>query len=114
MNIEELKVQVRLWAASEPLVNKAYIFGSRYRGSHHKNSDLDLAIEIIKMPNDSGPYATFSFEKTNLLASIAKRVPYLIDLQWYGGAIETPTIRKGILQSSELVFCNTLIATVDS
>ena len=104
MNMEELKIQVRLWAASEPLVNKAYIFGSRYRESHHKNSDFDVAIEIKKMPNDSCPYTTWSFEKTKLLASIAKLIPYRVDLQWYGGAIETPIIHKGILQSSELVF----------
>lgn len=37
-------VGLQSWAASETLVRKVYLFGSRIRGNHNAGSDLDIAI----------------------------------------------------------------------
>lgn len=40
------RATIATWAASEPLIVAAYVFGSRAKGSHHAASDLDIALEL--------------------------------------------------------------------
>jgi predicted nucleotidyltransferase len=44
MTVGQIAETVRLWAAGEPLVRRAYLFGSRARGDHQPDSDVDLAV----------------------------------------------------------------------
>jgi hypothetical protein len=68
---------------------------------------LDIAVEVRKLPGDSGPFATFSFEGDGLTVSIQSLLPIPVDLQWYGGPAETPTIHAGLERSSILIYkCN--------
>lgn len=108
MNIEELGVAVALWASNQPLIRKVYLFGSRVRGDHLNDSDLDVAVEIFKLPGDSGPLATWIGESHRLEASIAEIVPVVVDLEWYGGEAETPTIHKALERSSLVVYTSHL------
>lgn len=44
MTIDEIRCAVTLWAADEPLVRRVYLFGSRAKGTHRHDSDVDLAV----------------------------------------------------------------------
>jgi predicted nucleotidyltransferase len=59
MNIETMSAAVAKWASSEPLIRKAYLFGSRVRGAHKPDSDLDVAVEIFTLQGDSSPFTTW-------------------------------------------------------
>jgi len=104
MNIEEMAQAVSKWASTQPLVRKAYLFGSRVRGSHRSDSDLDVAIEIFALSGDSCSLATWMSESDRLEASIAGIVPVVVDLNWYGGEEETPVIHKGLAHSGLTVY----------
>jgi predicted nucleotidyltransferase len=95
---------VAQWAESQPLVIKAWIFGSRVRGTSRQDSDVDVAIEVAALPGDSGPLTTFMFAADDLRRSIQAMLPLKVDLQWYGGPVETPTIHAGLQQSSIVVY----------
>jgi predicted nucleotidyltransferase len=95
---------VASWAASEPLVKTAYLFGSRARGTHTSESDLDVAVELLPGSGDSGPLATWISEAERLGSSVASRVPVAVDLQWYGGDEETPKIHAGLVEGSIVVY----------
>ena len=45
-SLPSLAKLVAQWADERPAIEKAYIFGSRARGDHRPDSDLDLAIEF--------------------------------------------------------------------
>jgi predicted nucleotidyltransferase len=104
MEREEMAVLVASWAASEPLVRKAYIFGSRAQGDHKSESDLDVAVELQPQPGDSGPLVTWISEAEKLRSSLSSRITVTVDLQWYGGAEDTPTIHAGLLAGSVVVY----------
>lgn len=104
MNIDDMVAAVANWARSEPLVSKAYLFGSRVRGEHKPDSDLDVAIEIFTLDGDSAPFTTWTGEAGRLKASIAGIVPVIIDLDWYGGEVETPHIHRALERSSIVVY----------
>lgn len=104
MNVENMAAAVATWASTQPLVRKAYLFGSRVRGTHQPESDLDVAVELLTLPGDSNPFTTWIGEAQRLKASIAGIVPVNIDLNWYGGEVETPRIHKALEQSSFVVY----------
>ncbi|WP_057395813.1 nucleotidyltransferase family protein [Pseudomonas fluorescens] len=104
MNIEDMAAAVAKWASKQPLVRKAYLFGSRVRGTHKPNSDLDVAVEIFTLQGDSSPFTTWTCEAQRLKASIAGVVPVIIDLNWYGGPDETPSIHVGLETSSVVIY----------
>jgi len=104
VNIEDMRDAVANWASTQPLIRKAYLFGSRVRGTHRPNSDLDVAIEIFTMLGDENPLTTWTCEAQRLKASISGVVPVIIDLNWYGGAVETPCVHAGLQEGSIVVF----------
>jgi predicted nucleotidyltransferase len=104
MEIDEVRHIVATWAETEPLVQKVWLFGSRVRGTERPDSDIDIAIEIQKLPNDSCAWTTFVYEKERLKAAIQARLPMPVQLEWYGGPIETPTIHAGLQESSIVVY----------
>lgn len=104
MGIDKLSEMVVSWAASEPIVRKAYLFGSRVRGTNTCESDLDVAVELMPRQSDSGPLATWIAEQERLRSSISLWVPLVVDLQWYGGAAETPIIHAGLGAGSRVVY----------
>lgn len=104
MQLQQLIETVHRWALSEPLVRKAYLFGSRVKGTAHDESDLDIAIEVEKLRGDSGEYTSFVFESEKLCARLQKELPFPVDLQWYGGLRETPIIHAALAEASVLAF----------
>lgn len=104
MELSSIRTIVARWAASQSLVLKAWIFGSRVRGTSRSDSDVDIAIEVRTLPGDSGPLVTFMFEEDKLKRSLQAVLPLNVDLQWYGGPTETPVIHAGLQQSSVLVY----------
>ena len=52
MDIENMAAAVAKWASTQPLIRKAYLFGSRVRGTSNPDSDLDIAVEVFTLPGD--------------------------------------------------------------
>jgi predicted nucleotidyltransferase len=102
MDIEAMTVAVAKWASTQPLIQKAYLYGGRVRGTHQPDSDLDVAVELFTLPGDESLLATWIREAQQLKTSIAGVVPVIIDLDWYGGADQTPCVHAG-LQSGNIV-----------
>ncbi len=103
MDIETVKNIIAKWADSEPLVTKAYIFGSRARGDHGEDSDLDVAIEIEMRRGDENKLAIWIFEKQGLEDRLSRLIPFSLQLEHLNGN-ETPTVLSGVERGSILVY----------
>ena len=44
MTVEEIRAIVTEWAEDEKLIRRVYLIGSRAKGTHRSDSDVDLAI----------------------------------------------------------------------
>jgi predicted nucleotidyltransferase len=104
VNIEELSSSVARWAAAQPLVAKAHVFGSRVKGTDSPSSDLDVAVELYQQPGDETALATWICEAVGLRESLGRALPVPLDLQWYGGPQETPTIHAALLCAGRAVY----------
>ncbi|MDO3515185.1 nucleotidyltransferase domain-containing protein [Ralstonia pseudosolanacearum] len=104
MGINEIRNIVTAWAETQPLVLKVWLFGSRVRRTERPDSDIDIAVEVETRTGDSSAWTTFIFEADGLTASIQSLLPMKVQLEWYGGPVETPTIHAGLQASSMLVY----------
>lgn len=71
---------IRAWAAGEPLIEAAYVFGSRVKGTHADGSDLDVAV-IVAGADDGERLGNAIFEKTRWAAELQPRLPVKLHLQ---------------------------------
>jgi hypothetical protein len=82
---------------------RAYLFGSRFRGDHRAESDLDLALEFLTLPADGATglwidvHAPTEARLTELLG-----VP--VDLELYSGQAGTPTIHEALKRGSQRIW----------
>lgn len=94
---------LQLWAASKAVVRRVWIFGSRARGTHRPDSDLDVAIEHDALPGDSSPFTTWICEAEKWRAELAAHMSVPLDLQSYVHG-QTPVIQAGLDSGSQLIY----------
>jgi uncharacterized protein len=107
MLLIELRAKLAHWAATKPLVEHAWIFGSRARGQEQPGSDLDIAIELdlsaAQEVDESGGSATWMLETGTWETELAALFPYEIDLEQFMGD-KTPIISGALKRSSALAY----------
>ncbi|MBN3826033.1 nucleotidyltransferase domain-containing protein [Burkholderia sp. Ac-20384] len=86
------------------MIRKVWLFGSRVCGTERPDSDIDIAVEIERLAGDSCKWRVFVFERQRLNAAIEALLPMPVQLEWYGGPTETPTIEAGLRDNSILVY----------
>jgi predicted nucleotidyltransferase len=103
MDLDYIATVLARWAAQHPEVHRIYIFGSRARGDHRPDSDLDIAVELVENLDESGGLAAWMTElKPAWLPEVQALLPFKIDFQRYGST--TPTVAEGVTKSSRLVY----------
>lgn len=94
---------IRTWAASNPVIHRVWVFGSRVRGTERPDSDLDVAVEHGALPGDSGPFTTWISEAERWRKVLNASLSVPLDLQSYIRG-ESHTIQAGLDESSVLVY----------
>lgn len=108
MDLSAIEERLIEWARSEPIIERVHVFGSRVRGEHRPDSDIDVVVELdleaAPGADFSGGFATFSFQSERWNAQLAELLPMSVDLDFYAGAKHTPTLHAGLQRSSRLIY----------
>jgi hypothetical protein len=94
---------IQRWAARHAIIRRVWIFGSRARGTHRPDSDLDLAVEHDASPGDSNSFTTWICEADVWRSEFGPELSAPLDLQSYIAG-KSPTIQAGLDESSLLVY----------
>ena len=101
-SLENAMPVVAWWARQQRLVERVYFFGSRVRGDHRPDSDLDIAVQLI-YPEVDTALAHWTFELDAWASQLSAILPWELDLQLFAPD-GTPTIIAGVNRSSVLVY----------
>jgi predicted nucleotidyltransferase len=103
MPLDEMQVLLSIWAAETPLVKRLWLFGSRVRGEHREDSDVDVAIELdmtaVKGVDESAGMATWAFDTMTWKPELELLLSRVVDLQRYKAG-ETNIIQAGLRGST--------------
>jgi predicted nucleotidyltransferase len=103
--LDDITVRLKAWAPTKPNILKIYLYGSRVRGNHKKDSDLDIAIMITKNPNDTSELATWwGGLEEEFTQDIEIMTELKIDLELYSNEQITANIHEYLKNDSRLVY----------
>ncbi len=109
---DQLEDAIRIlvaWAASEPLIQRVFIYGSRVRGRSmtggpiRPDSDLDIAVEP-DAPADER-LGTYIVEAAGWESTLAKLLPWCPHLDFYGA--EAAVVCKAVAEAGGLIYTKT-------
>jgi uncharacterized protein len=107
VRLDQIVSVVATWAAKQPLVGRAWVFGSRARGEEKDESDIDIAVELdlasAQRVDESGGTATWMLKCGDWDSELASLFPVPVDLEQFMGA-KTPAIKAAIRGSSVLAY----------
>ena len=104
MGLDKILKEIAAWAETEEVIWRVYFFGSRLKGTHSLDSDLDIALEIVKGVGDTSFCAAFAFDKQDFISRIQPLSPFKIDLCLYAGSNETPDVCRYIEDASLVIY----------
>ncbi|WP_347261774.1 nucleotidyltransferase domain-containing protein [Rudaea sp.] len=85
---------LRAWAVSEESISRAYIFGSRCRGTHGAESDLDLAVDLVPSDRYETPMDYWFAVLPDLEKTLAPIIPWKLDVEVYASPELTPKMHR--------------------
>jgi predicted nucleotidyltransferase len=76
MDLPPIRAQVQAWAASKPRVRTVWLIGSRAKGTHGPDSDIDLAV-AYRPPPDSDAFMNEALDWEDELQAV---IPYRVHM----------------------------------
>ncbi len=86
--------QIVEWASAKPHIAEVFLFGSRVKGDHAADSDLDIALRIDGMGET--PLTVWMFEGREWAAELDAMLDVRVDLQMVdeGDTVVLPAVRE--------------------
>ncbi|MFA5181085.1 MAG: nucleotidyltransferase domain-containing protein [Syntrophales bacterium] len=100
MNVEKMNNIVIPWATGLNYRIRIYLFGSRLKGTHRPDSDIDLAIEFLNSWHDT-TLLWFDFHE-QWQNELSELIGFKVDLQLYD--LENDNIRAYIKEKSIIIY----------
>jgi len=96
--------KLALWASRNSYIKSVYIFGSRARKDFKIDSDLDIALEIFKLPNDDTTLTTWIGERRKWTLQLEAILPYKVDLNLLDFSEDSSNVLNGVKNDGKLVY----------
>ncbi len=90
----EIERVLREWALSKSFIIRLWVFGSRPRGDHREDSDLDVTVQIGRIGQFYGPAEVFHCHRDEWEAELQPLLPHKLHLLPFGHTDATRTVES--------------------
>lgn len=101
---DNLADSIARWAAEHLEVRRVWLFGSRAKGSHRPDSDVDIAIELEPVADSEETITQWIAHCDSWEAQLQRLSVQKIDLEWFDPDGSTPSIEAGLNEAKVLVY----------
>lgn len=101
---QDLITSLKTWAGRHTEITRVIVYGSRARGDHHPDSDLDVAVEIEESKWEESPFTIWITSAAEWQRELAPLLAWTLDLQWHDRGGETPTVSAKIQRGHFVVY----------
>lgn len=102
--LEADRVAIVEWAERHSEIKRVYLYGSRARGDHRVDSDIDLAIEVSAQLGDSDSFTTWMYWKQDYDEAPDLHLSVEVQLEWYEEGAGLTRVGPGVEKDGVLLF----------
>jgi uncharacterized protein len=92
------------WAVENPEVRRVWVFGSRLKGTHRRDSHIDIAVELEPVADSEETLARWIVHSDLWKSQLQSRIAAKIDLEWFDPDGSTRTIEAGLNEAKVLIY----------
>jgi predicted nucleotidyltransferase len=95
---------IAVWAAENPEVRRVWVFGSRAKGTHRPDSDIDIAVELEPVGDSEETLVRWIAHSTQWEAQLQSRIAAKIDLEWFDPDGSTRRVQAALSEGKGLMY----------
>jgi len=99
-----VKEAIAQWAAANPHVRRMWLYGSRAKGTHRPNSNINIAVELDPVGDSEETLAVWMANAGLWQSQLQSRIAPAVDLQWFDPDGGTRTIEAALNEAKALVY----------
>lgn len=95
---------IAAWASRHDEVRRVWVIGSRARGTAQPESDLDVAIELVPVPDSEETMPAWMANAEAWREELQQRVRPKVDLKWVDADHGSPDTRRAAAEGQLLAY----------
>jgi len=92
------------WAAQNPRIRRVWAYGSRAKGTHRPDSDIDLAVELEPVADSEEALAVWMGHAGSWRWQLQSRISPKVDLEWFDPDGTTRAIAAALDEAKVLIY----------
>lgn len=99
-----VRTVVAEWARANPKVRRVWVYGSRVKGTHRPDSDIDIAVELQPVGDSEETLAVWMAHCNQWQSELQARIGPTVVLEWFDPDGATTTIQATLDEASMLIY----------
>lgn len=92
------------WAAANSKVKRVWVYGSRAKGTHRPDSDINIAVELQPVGDSEETLAVWMAHCNQWQSELQARIDPGVDLEWFDPDGATTMIQAALDEAQMLMY----------
>lgn len=100
----ETSDSIARWAAEHRQFRRVWLYGSRAKGTHGPDSDINIAVELEPVGDSEETLAVWMANAGSWQMQLQSRIAPRVDLEWFDPDGSTRTLQAALEEAKVLIY----------
>jgi len=100
----EVTDAIARWAATNPYIRRVWVYGSRAKGTHRPDSDIDIAVELEPVADSEEALTVWMAHAGAWRWQLQSGISPKVDLEWFDPDGTTRVVEAGLDEAKVLIY----------